>query len=142
MKKLIPLLASSTVAFVAAFFAPGCSNSVNTVQRADPQARPDTVTDQRIITDSSLARALAIVSVNQATVSGDLLQVQVTLENRKNDPRTFRYKFDWIAANGMQLDSTGGWRVIHLRGRETSAISAVATSPRAVDFRVKLEATD
>ncbi|AHF89963.1 hypothetical protein OPIT5_06755 [Opitutaceae bacterium TAV5] len=138
---LLPLLASSTVAFVAAFFGPGCSSSVNTVQRAQPEAHPDYVDDQRIITDSSLARALATVSVNQTHVSGNLLKIQVTLENRKNDPRTFRYKFDWIDENGMQIDSVSGWRVIMLRGREVNAVSAVAISPRAVDFRLKLEET-
>ena len=95
--------------------------------------------DQRVITDTTLGRKLGIVSVNDAKVSGDMLKVQVTLENKSSKPQAFTYKFDWIADDGMELSSpTGGWKQIQLEGREVRAVSAVATNPRAVDFRLKL----
>ena len=131
------LLATSAAAL--ALLGSGCATSVNTVSRSESQATPSYVADQRVITDSSLGRKVAIVSVNEAKVSGDLLKIQVTLENRSTKPQAFTYKFDWIAADGMELSApTGGWKQIQLEGRETRAVAAVATSPKAVDFRLKL----
>jgi uncharacterized protein YcfL len=126
-------------ALAAALLASGCATSVNTVSRATPEATPNYVADQRVITDSSLGRKLAIVSVNESKVSTNLLKIQVTLENRSTKPQAFNYKFDWISQDGMELSGpTGGWKQIQLEGRETRSVSAVATSPNAVDFRLKL----
>jgi uncharacterized protein YcfL len=131
------LLATSAAAL--ALLGSGCATSVNTVSRSESQATPSYVADQRVITDASLGRKVAIVSVNEAKVSGDLLKIQVTLENRSTKPQAFTYKFDWIATDGMELSApTGGWKQIQLEGRETRAVAAVATSPKAVDFRLKL----
>lgn len=122
-----------------ALLAGGCASSVNTVSRAEPQATPNYVSDQRVITDTTLGRKLGIVSVNDAKVSGNMLKVQVTLENKSSKPQAFTYKFDWIADDGMELSSpTGGWKQIQLEGREVRAVSATATNPRAVDFRLKI----
>ncbi len=129
------LLATTALALLGS----GCATSVNTVSRAEPQASPSYVADQRVITDSSLGRKVAIVSVNEAKVSGDLLKIQVTLENRSSKRQAFTYKFDWVANDGMELSApSGGWKQIQLEGRETRAVSAIATSPKAVDFRLKL----
>lgn len=130
---LVPALAA------LALLAGGCASSVNTVTRAEPQASPNYVNDQRVITDSTLGRKLGIVSVNDAKVSGDILKVQVTLENKSSKPQAFTYKFAWIADDGMELSApTSGWRQIQLQGREIRAVSATATSPRAADFRLSL----
>lgn len=131
------LLAATALA--AALLATGCATSVNTVSRAQPTATPDYVPDQRVITDSSLSRKVGIVFVNQSTVSGNLLKIQVTLENRSSKPQAFTYKFDWIAQDGMELSGpTGGWKQIQLQGREVRAVSAIAPTPAAADFRLKL----
>ena len=131
------LLASSATAL--ALLGAGCATSVNTVSRSESQATPSYVADQRVITDASLGRKVTIISVNQTKVSGDLLKIQVTLENRSTKPQAFTYKFDWVATDGMELSApSGGWKQIQLEGRETRAVSAIATSPKAVDFHLKL----
>ena len=131
------LLASAALA--AALLASGCAHSVNTVSRAEPQATPNYVNDQRVITDSTLGRKVGVVEVIDNKVSGNLLKVQVTLENRSSKPQAFTYKFDWIGQDGMELSSPiGGWKQIQLEGRETRAVAATATSPAATDFRLKL----
>jgi uncharacterized protein YcfL len=79
-----------------------------------------------------------VVAINQATVSGNLLKVQATVENLKNKLRTLNYKFEWVDANGMAVDSPNEtWKAILLQGRETQTISTVAITPQAVDFRLK-----
>jgi len=133
-KKLILLLASLAL-------CSGCATrSVNSVERASPRATPNTVVDQRIVTDSSLARKLAILSINESYVSGDLLQVQAVIENTTKSAKDFVYKFDWIAQNGMEVSSTAStWRSLRLQGGERSSISAVAKTPTAVDFRLQFQ---
>ncbi len=117
----------------------GCQN-VNTVERASPRALPDNITEKQIVTDSTLAGGLRVVSVNQTTVSGNLLKVQARLENLRNRPCSINYCFEWYDREGMLLATPGGsWNVLRLQGRESSAISAVAVSPKAVDFVLKLQ---
>jgi uncharacterized protein YcfL len=96
------------------------------------------VADKRVITDNTLAGTFRVVSINQATVSGNLLKVQATVENLKSKLRTLNYKFEWIDESGMAVGSPNeGWKTIQLQGRETTTISTVAVTPRAVDFRLK-----
>lgn len=132
----IPILSLLAAAGLIA----GCSTSnVNTVSRSESQATPEMVGDKRIITDASLGRMIRIVGVNEAVVSGNLKKIQVTLENAKNDPRTISYKFEWVNKDGMATGGLGEmWKPLQFGGRETKTISAVATSPQAVDFTLKL----
>ncbi|HSI08891.1 MAG: DUF1425 domain-containing protein [Rariglobus sp.] len=117
----------------------GCATNVNTVERAQPQATPSYVDDKRVVTDNTLARTVRVNSVNQSTVSSNLLKVQVTLENLKNNARTVRYKFEWVDNSGMAVGSPNEtWKVITLQGRETTTVSTVAINPRAVDFVFKM----
>lgn len=118
----------------------GCTTNVNTVERAVPNARPDRIEDRRIVTDRSLARKLEIIELNESQVGGNLLKVQALLGNTTSRERTFAYRFEWIGDDGMMLSTpSGGWRVLTLQGGEQTAVSAVATSPRAADFRLKLQ---
>lgn len=115
----------------------GCQN-VNTYENAESRATPTYVADKRVITDNTLAGKLRVVSVNQATVSGNLLKIQATVENLSSKARTFNYKFEWIDQDGMAVNSPNEvWKALNLQGRETSTISTVAISPKAVDFKLK-----
>jgi uncharacterized protein YcfL len=133
------LLAGSLIAAAALVAFSGCATNVNSVERAQPQATPDYVADKRVVTDNTLARTVRVNSVNQSTVSGNLLKVQATLENLKSNARTVRYKFEWIDDSGMSVGSPNEtWKTITLMGRETTTVSTVAVNPRAVDFVLKL----
>jgi uncharacterized protein YcfL len=115
----------------------GCQN-VNTYENAESRATPTYVADKRVITDNTLAGAVRVVSINQATVSGNLLKIQATVENLKSSPRTVNYKFEWVDVDGMSVGSPNEvWKSLTLQGRETQTISTVSISPKAVDFRLK-----
>ncbi len=115
----------------------GCQN-VNTYENAESRATPNYVADKRVITDNTLAGAVRVVSINQATVSGNLLKIQATVENLKSTARTVNYKFEWIDQDGMAVASPNEtWKSLRLQGRETQTISTVAISPKAVDFKLK-----
>lgn len=124
---------------VAVGLLAGCATNVNTVERAQPQAAPTYIADKRVVTDNTLAGMVRVVAINQSTVSGNLLKVQATIENRKNSLRTLNYKFEWIDRDGMAINSPNEtWKSVQLQGRETTTIATVAINPRAVDFVLKL----
>lgn len=115
----------------------GCQN-VNTYERAESQATPTYVADKRVVTDNTLAGTVRVVSINQATVSGNLLKIQATVENLKSSVRTVNYKFEWVDVDGMAVNSPNEtWKSLTLQGRETTTISTVAITPKAADFRLK-----
>ncbi len=131
-------LAGGVLAVSLVLFASGCASNVNSYERAESQATPNVIADKRIITDNTLAGTIRVVSINQGTVSGNLIKIQATVENLRNSQRTVNYKFEWIDQDGMALDSANEtWKTLPLQGRETTSISTVAISPRAVDFRLK-----
>lgn len=139
MKTPSRLFVGSLLAAGALAALSGCATNVNTVERAQSQATPDYVADKRVITDNTLARTVRVVSINQATVSGNLLKIQATLENLKSNPRSIRYKFEWFDQSGMAIGSPNEtWKTLMLQGRETTTVSTVAINPRAVDFVLKL----
>jgi uncharacterized protein YcfL len=133
---LLRLGGALSVATLALLFG-GCQN-VNTYERAESQATPTYVADKRVVTDNTLAGKLRVVSVNQATVSGNLLKIQATVENLSSSARTFNYKFEWVDQDGMAVNSANEtWKSLPLQGRETTTISTVAVTPKAVDFKLK-----
>lgn len=113
--------------------------SVNTVERAEPLATPDPVAIRKVITDPALRYKVSVVNVIQGTASGDLLRIQVQLENLTYGYQLFNYQFVWIDKDGFQITSpTPIWRAGQIEGRETIYLTAIAPNPNVVDFQVKL----
>ena len=114
-----------------------CASTVNTVERAAPVGQRQMVSDKRIITDAGLNRAVRIVGVNEAP--GEFIKVQVELLNTTSSLKSFNYRFEWFDANGVQLSSpTSTYITRQIEGKESIFISAVAPTPSAKDFRLKL----
>jgi len=132
MKKTMLILLGAC-AFVA-----GCS-TVNTVEPAKPQSVKKMVDDKRIITDDALDGFAYVAGVNESTVGGNLLKVQVQLINSTVALRQVNYKFEWLDESGMAIDSPNTpWLTVSLEGGESKYISSVAPSARAKDFNLKL----
>lgn len=121
------------------FLNTGCT-TVNSAQRTVPQAQKSNVDITKVVTDHSLKRKVQIVGMNESTVSGNMLKIQVALQNRTNSYQEFYYSFDWFDVDGMLVSSpTGGWRPSGIQARESKSISAVAPTPDTVDFMLKLK---
>lgn len=126
------LLASLTVASVG---LAGCE-SATTVTTGTPGA--DQVAHTRVVRSPGLATEVAVESV-QAFEQGEVLMAQVTVRNRGGSQRTFRFRFDFFAADGMQVDPTSGsWKQRTIQPGETMVLSQVAGSSKAKDFRLTL----
>ncbi len=115
----------------------GCT-TVNTVGNAQMEGQRTMISDQRVISDASLNRKVAIVGVNSTMTSGGLLKVQVELENHTRSLQRFLYKFEWFDANGMQVNNILSASVPEqIEGKESKFIYSIAPTPGCRDFRVK-----
>lgn len=133
------------IGFAAVLLAvAGCSSTtVNSVENAQKEGQRQMVTDQRAITDASLARKVSIVGVNQSMTPGGLMKVQVELQNRKRSLQRFIYRFEWFDANGMQVNNVLSALIPdQIEGKEDKFISGVAPTPNCKDFRVKFIEAD
>lgn len=132
----IPSLLLCALAGSALLLA-GCT-TVNTVENAQKEGQRNMVSDQRVITDTSLSRKVSIVGINTAMAPGGLLKVQVELENRTRSLQRFLYKFDWFDSAGMQVNNVISASVPEqIEGKESKMIYSIAPNPSCRDFRVK-----
>lgn len=135
--KILKLFGSASLCLTAGLAClTGCT-TVNTVERAQPVAERQMVADKRIITDAGLNRGVSIVGVNEATISTGFTKVQIELLNRTSSPYSFHYHFEWFDDKGMLIQTTSSWIDRSIQGKETMAITAVAPTETAKDFRVK-----
>ena len=125
------------VAGSALVFA-GCTTTVNSVENGQKEGQRNMVTDQRVITDGSLNRKVAIVGVNTAMTAGGLLKVQVEVENHTRVLQRFLYRFEWFDADGMEVRNILSANVPEqIEGKESKMIYSIAPNPSCRDFRVK-----
>ena len=116
----------------------GCSNSMNSVENAQKTGQRQMVSDQRAVTDKSLAGKVSIVGVNSAMTPGGFLKVQIELLNTTRSAQRFSYHFEWFDANGMQLSTLTPAEIPdQIAGGEDKFISSVAPTSACRDFRVK-----
>ena len=141
MHPIAPILRAAPllIAALAAIGLTAC-DSVNTTERLDPVASPDIVIDKRVITDGELERVARVRSVRQATVSGNILKVDVDVTNTHGHSRIINYKFEWFDDHGMSVNTPlSTWQPRVLQGGETITLTGVAPTPQAKDFRLKLQ---
>lgn len=137
MKLSLPHLGSICASIASLSLLTGCASTVNTVERAAPVGQRQMVNDKRIITDAGLNRGVRIVGVNEAP--GEFLKVQVELLNTTSSLKGFNYRFEWFDANGVQVNNSASTHLPRqIEGKESIFISAVAPTPAAKDFRLKL----
>jgi uncharacterized protein YcfL len=123
----------------AALALAGCHNPMNSVENAQKSGQRNMISDQRVVTDTGLNKAVSVVGINTAMTPGGVLKVQVELLNRTRSAHPFTYKFEWFDANGMQINNVMTATFSDkIEGGESKFISAVAPNPDCKDFRLKL----
>ena len=79
----------------------GCSRSVDTVQVGDSLGNEY----KWIQTDAGIGKTARVVSAKKARTDTGLLQVQVELYSVRHNDAKFVYKFVWLDAKGMEINS-------------------------------------
>src|SRR5208337_3347664 len=95
----LPLAGAALIALT------GCHTSVNSIENAQKEGQRQMISDSRVITDSSLAKKVAFVGINQSMTPGGFLKVQIELQNQKRSLERFSYQFHLFDANGMQINN-------------------------------------
>jgi uncharacterized protein YcfL len=82
---------------------------------------------------------VAIESVTDGYTPGQLLQVSIQAFNTASSNKTLRYKFTWFDENGFAINSlTSRWEALEIGPKEPISIQRIATSPKAVAYKVFL----
>ena len=118
--------------------AGGCVTSVETVKSPQqPEVQRQTVTDKRVVIDSSLEHAIRVVGIKSTTAHEGFLRIQVDVQNLTDSPKQFSYRIDWFDRNAQPLPMAGSasipWMLL---SRETSFLAATSPTPAAKDFCV------
>lgn len=114
----------------------GCQRTVDTVQVGDSLDTPY----KWIKTDGGASQAFKVVNARKARTETGQLKVEVDVQNVRKTYERFVYKFEWLDAKGMEINSiTNDWQVRVVNGLETVTLTGIAADPRVTDCRVKLQ---
>ena len=152
MKK-ISLLALSAAALLLA----ACQNSVNTVENADKNMTPNTISDARFVTDGFLKRRLALQSLTTGRTADGFMRAQLEVVNVRTgvfseawsditgeNPYKIRYRFTWFTEDGMAVNNTvlADWQDATIIPGETLFLQSVAPYKNCNDFKISLREAD
>jgi len=76
---------------------------------------------------------------NAVTMRNDdgFLELHINGHNRSYDTKRFRYKIEWLDANGLMIQTkTSTWLPASAMGKSAFSLKAVAPRVEAVDFRM------
>lgn len=118
--------------------AAGC-RTPSTVDNKQPPGTPQVVEDDRVVPDTMLARKIQLVQVKEVRTAAGLLQIQAELFNKSNRSEDVNYRFEWVDQDGLIIDTIlSRWSRLTLTVGESVMVRALAPTPNAVDFRLKL----
>ncbi len=114
----------------------GCQRTVDTVQVGDSLG----TSYKWVQTDGGASQAFKVVTARKARTETGQLKVEVEVQNIRKTYERFVYKFQWLDAKGMEINSiTNDWQVRVVNGLETVTLTGMAADARVTDCRVKLQ---
>ena len=143
--------------FAAAMALAACQNTVNTVENADKNMTPNTISDSRFVTDGFLKRRLALQSLTTGRTADGFMRAQLEVINVRTgafaqawsditgeNPYKIRYRFTWFTEDGMAVNNTvlADWQDATIIPGETLFLQSVAPSKNCNDFKISLREAD
>ena len=113
----------------------GCG-SVNTY-RATAGDKAGKTAYEAQINDALTSIFLKAEAVRFARTKGGPYQVQVTVANDDFRYRRFAYRFEWLDADGMLVDSGSTWQTATIASGGTAVISSVAPTDTCETFQLQ-----
>ena len=136
--KLRPALVTFFATGVLLLAVSGCRTSVNTVEPAQNTAQREMLPDKRVITDTSLNKAMRVLGVNSITTPAGFLKIQIEVQNLTGSLKSCTYRIEWFDEHAMIINSATTTALpLALEGRETKSVTATAPTSTAKDFRIK-----
>jgi len=94
-----------------------------------------------VVNNRGLAIDIELTDMKSAFI-GNLLKVQVSLKSKNRDTVPIQYRFDWLDAQGFEINANQAWKPFMLYGKETKTIQGVAPDQRAKEFKLKIRDPD
>ena len=83
-------------------------------------------------------RTTIVATEMRCTMTGDLLKIDVNLNNDSSKVKRVAYKFRWIDREGMRAWEEEVWKPLLMYESSNITVSGVAPTNKAVDFRLIL----
>lgn len=120
-------------AMALALWLSGCSTSG--LQAGDSAY---TNSSYLVVEDPLFADQISIVRVDHDMV-GDIMRAHVSLKSNRNRSLQIRYRFTWYDGQGMEVDPSGKpYRDLIIEGKDTVAVTSMAPSPQAREFKIRV----
>jgi uncharacterized protein YcfL len=117
----------------------GC-HSVNSSERAVPEALPQGIETKQVVRDVSLEKKASVVEIRESRTASGLLRIQAQIVNRTSRRQDISYCFEWFDKDGMAVKTPlSVWRTVSLAPKEQIAVGGTSPTEAVVDFRLKLK---
>lgn len=83
-------------------------------------------------------RTTIVANEMRCTMTGDLMKIDVNLNNDSSKVKRIQYKFRWIDREGMRAWEEEVWKPLLMYENSNITVSGVAPTNKAVDFRLIL----
>lgn len=134
---------AGVAALLSAFALSACSASVNTIEKANPEARPTLENDRRVVTDAGTRDMASLIGIRTGTTpDGSVLKIQLEVMNRTRDVGRLAWLVEWFDAQGMKIAVPAAWIPLAIAPAKIESIVAVAPNADAKDFRISLKRTE
>jgi len=90
----------------------------------------------KVVTEGK--RTTIVATEMRCTMTGDLMKIDVNLNNDSSKVKRVAYKFRWIDREGMRAWEEEVWKPLLMYESSNITVSGVAPTNKAVDFRLIL----
>jgi uncharacterized protein YcfL len=119
----------------------GCGSVNTTTSREGPSPSASPV--QTRVNDLLSEIFLSAKEVRMARNAQGLMEVQVDVENNGFRYRSFSYRFDWVDARGMVIESqTSVWKTTNVPDGGSTVIRSIGPTEAATDFKLQVRRSD
>ena len=78
--------------------------------------------------------------ITQGKADGDLLRIQVVLENISSEEVAITHKLEWLDQKGFLVrDTSLVWKALMIRPGESKMIESISSRPGVTAFRLKVQ---
>lgn len=135
-KKMRKLLLKTMVLLGISIATVGCA--VN--ETATVVVKEDGSVEQMIESNSDILAANLSIADTKTGYVGDLLKVQVEVDNESGSALSFQYKFKWIDKSGFEVAIDGRpWQPITITPHENKIVQGIAPNSTVNSFKVLVQ---
>jgi uncharacterized protein YcfL len=137
------------IALLAAVLAAGCAAKKGFEKPGFAYGCP--IGDTKIGSMEDLVKAKVLMEGKRTTIqatemrctmTGDLLKIDVNLNNDSSKVKRINYKFRWIDREGMRAWEEEVWKPLLMNENTNIVVTGIAPTNKAVDYRLILQSQE